>query len=80
MDAVERACRRVQRRTPGRAGVPGATDGTFLRAWAGVPIVTIGPGDVTIPHRVDEFVRIAELVEACRIFAAAACYFLSGPA
>jgi len=80
VDAVERACRRVQRRTPGRAGVPGATDGTFLRAWAGVPIVTIGPGDVTIPHRVDEFVRIAELVEACRIFAAAACYFLSGPA
>jgi succinyl-diaminopimelate desuccinylase len=80
VDAVERACRRVQNRTPLRRGVPGATDGTFLHAWAGVPIVTIGPGDVTIPHQVDEFVRIADLLEACRIYAAAACYFLSGAA
>jgi succinyl-diaminopimelate desuccinylase len=77
--AVERACRRVQGRPPARAGVPGATDGTFLHAWAGVPVVTIGPGDVTIPHQVDEFVRIADLLEACRIFAAAACCFLAGP-
>jgi succinyl-diaminopimelate desuccinylase len=74
--AVERACRRVQGRLPRHRGVPGATDGTFLHAWAGVPIVTIGPGDVTIPHQVDEFVRVAELVEAARIFAAAACYCL----
>jgi acetylornithine deacetylase/succinyl-diaminopimelate desuccinylase-like protein len=42
-----------------------------------VPVVTIGPGDVTIPHQVDEFVRIADLLEACRIFAAAVCYALS---
>ncbi len=74
--AVERACRRVQGRSPNHRGVPGATDGTFLHAWAGVPVVTIGPGDVTIPHQVDEFVRVAELVEAARIFAAAACYCL----
>ncbi len=75
--AVERACQRVQRRPPRIRGVPGATDGTFLHAWAGVPIVTIGPGDVTIPHQVDEFVRVADLEEAGRIFAASACYFLS---
>jgi acetylornithine deacetylase/succinyl-diaminopimelate desuccinylase-like protein len=31
---------------------------------------------VTIPHQVDEFVRVTELVEAARIFAAAACYCL----
>ncbi len=74
--AVERACRYVQRRAPRFRGVPGATDGTFLHAWARVPIVTIGPGDVTIPHRVDEFVRVADLLEASRIFAAAACYAL----
>ncbi len=76
--AVERACRRVQGHPPQRAGVPGATDGTFLHALAQVPIVTIGPGDVTIPHQVDEFVRLADLHEACRLFATAACYFLSG--
>jgi succinyl-diaminopimelate desuccinylase len=76
--AVEQACRRVQGREPERRGVPGATDGTFLHAWAAVPIVTIGPGDVAIPHQVDEFVRIADLVEAARIFVAAACYCLGG--
>jgi succinyl-diaminopimelate desuccinylase len=76
--AVAAACRRVQGRPPRVAGVPGATDGTFLHAWAHVPIVTIGPGDVTIPHRVDEYVRVAEIAEACRIYAAAACHFLGG--
>lgn len=76
VDAVERACRRVQGRPPRRRGVPGATDGTFLLAWGGVPIVTIGPGDVTIPHQADEFVTVADLVAAARIFAAAGCYCL----
>lgn len=75
--AVDRACRRVQRRAPRLRGVPGATDGTFLHAWAEVPVVVIGPGDVTIPHQVDEFVRVADLLEACRIYAAAVCYALS---
>jgi succinyl-diaminopimelate desuccinylase len=75
--AIERAYRRVRGRAPRRRGVPGATDGTFLAAWARVPIVTIGPGDVTIPHHVDEFVRLADLAEACRIYAAAACYILT---
>jgi len=75
--AVERACWRVQRRAPRLRGVPGATDGTFLHAWAHVPVVTIGPGDVAIPHQVDEFIRIADLLEACRIYAAAICYVLS---
>ncbi|HEV2283159.1 MAG TPA: M20/M25/M40 family metallo-hydrolase [bacterium] len=76
--AVADACQRVQGRPPRFAGVPGATDGTFLHAWARVPIVTIGPGDVAIPHQVDEFVRVAEIAEACRIYTAAACRFLGG--
>ena len=76
--AVADACRRVQGRPPRIAGVPGATDGTFLHAWAQVPVVTIGPGDVTIPHQADEFVRVADIAEACRIYAAAACYFFGG--
>lgn len=57
-------------------GVPGATDGTFLRATADVPIVTVGPGDRTIPHQRDEFVRTDELVTAARLYAAAAVLYL----
>ncbi|MEJ2359462.1 MAG: M20 family metallopeptidase [Deinococcales bacterium] len=70
--AVERAYPAVLGRAPRYGGVPGATDGTFLRAWRGVPIVTLGPGDRTIPHQVDEFVRLPDVVDAARLYAAAA--------
>jgi succinyl-diaminopimelate desuccinylase len=60
-------------------GVPGATDGTFLHA-AGVPIVTVGPGDRTIPHQVDEFVRVEDVVAAARLYAAATVRYLAAPA
>jgi succinyl-diaminopimelate desuccinylase len=61
---------------PRYGGVPGATDGTFLAARAGVPIVTVGPGDRTIPHMANEFVRTGELVAAARLYAAAAVLYL----
>ena len=60
---------------PRYGGVPGATDGTFLHA-AGVPIVTVGPGDRTIPHQVDEFVRVEDVVRAARLYAEAAVRYL----
>jgi succinyl-diaminopimelate desuccinylase len=56
--------------------VPGATDGTFLHAWAGLPVVTVGPGHRQIPHQADEHVEIAALVDAARLYAAALVYFL----
>jgi succinyl-diaminopimelate desuccinylase len=56
-------------------GVPGATDGTLLKAWAGVPIVTTGAGDREIPHHKDEWVDEEELLIACRLYAATAMHF-----
>jgi succinyl-diaminopimelate desuccinylase len=70
--AVERAYPAVLGVPPRYGGVPGATDGTFLRAWRGIPIVTLGPGDRTIPHQVNEFVRVSDVVDAARLYAAAA--------
>ncbi len=58
-------------------GVPGATDGTFLWAWAGLPIVTIGPGGKTIPHQANEYVAVEELVAAARLYAAVAVLILT---
>jgi len=64
--------------TPPRyGGVPGATDGTFLWALKGIPIVTVGPGDRTIPHQVDERVSLADTVAAARLYAAAAIAYLA---
>lgn len=51
-------------------GVPGATDGTYLWAWANLPIVTIGPGGRRMPHQVNEFVEIDELVASARLYTA----------
>lgn len=58
-------------------GVPGATDGTFLWAWAGLPIVTLGPGGRTVPHQADEYVGIEELLAAARLYAAVGVLMLA---
>ncbi len=57
-------------------GVPGATDGTFLYSWAGIPIITTGAGNRFVPHQKDEWVDIDELETACKLYAATALNFL----
>jgi len=57
-------------------GVPGSTDGTILRMQLGIPIVTCGPGHRLIPHQADEYVEVAELVEAAKIYVASALNYL----
>jgi succinyl-diaminopimelate desuccinylase len=68
--------RRVVGKNPVFNGVPGATDGTFLHL-AGIPIVTTGAGDRHIPHQINEYINLAELVEASRIYAETAMLFLN---
>jgi succinyl-diaminopimelate desuccinylase len=77
VQAVDKAVRLVTGREPIYNGVPGATDGTFLWAWKGIPIVTIGAGDRMVPHQKDEWVSIAQLVETTKIYAMSALEFLS---
>ncbi len=59
-------------------GVPGATDGTFLKAWKGIEVVVIGAGDREIPHQYDEYISIDELMETTKLYALAALYYLNG--
>ncbi|MCR4404270.1 MAG: M20 family metallopeptidase [Candidatus Acetothermia bacterium] len=74
--AVETAIRAVTGREPVYNGVPGATDGTFLWAWKGIPVVTIGAGERMVPHQRDEWVSIAQLVETTKIYTLSALEFL----
>lgn len=72
------ACMRdLTGREPVYNGVPGATDGTFLSAWKDIPVVTIGPGNREIPHHIDEFLEIDQLLIAARLYALLAFRFLS---
>lgn len=70
------AYRDITGREPVYNGVPGATDGTFLRAWKNVPCLVNGPGPRHIPHQSDEYVDIDELYEAARIYVLTSSRFL----
>lgn len=76
--AAARAYREVMAAEEAYDGVPGATDGTFLQSWGNIPVLVTGAGDRLIPHHVDEWVGIEDLVEAAKIFALATLYFLHG--
>lgn len=59
-------------------GVPGATDGTFLRAWKNIPSLVNGPGPRHMPHQTDEYVEVEELYEAAQVYAVTALRYLNG--
>ncbi len=58
-------------------GVPGSTDGTILNARKGIPIVTCGPGDIYIPHHIDEWVSVDEIKLSARLYVLAALRYLA---
>ncbi len=58
-------------------GVPGATDGTFLRDLKGIPCLVNGPGPRHIPHQTDEYVEIDELIESAKLYLLTAYRYLS---
>lgn len=74
--AVSKAIRSLTGQEPVYGGVPGATDGTFLAAWAGIPIVTTGAGKWSIPHQRNEWVSMDDLYLTAQIYAASALEFL----
>ena len=76
--AMAKAYNHLTGEEPTYNGVPGATDGTFLRALAGIPIVTTGAGDREIPHHADEWVDEDELLTTCKLYAATAMYYAYG--
>ncbi len=70
------ASQQVSGKEPDFAGVPGATDGTFLWALKDIPIVTMGAGDRQVPHQVNEWVDLDQLVDTSRIYALTALHYL----
>jgi succinyl-diaminopimelate desuccinylase len=76
---VQSACwatQKLTRNEPVYAGVPGATDGTFLWALKNIPIVTMGAGDREVPHQKDEWVDLDQLIETAKIYALMAMHYL----
>ena len=78
VSAMAKAYAHLTGEEPTYNGVPGATDGTFLHARAGIPIVTTGAGSREIPHHTDEWVDEDELLTTCKLYAATAVYYAYG--
>ena len=72
------AYRDITGKEPVYNGVPGATDGTFLRDIKGIPCLVNGPGPRHIPHQTDEYVEIDELTESAKLYLLTAYRFLNG--
>ena len=77
IQAADWATRQLGNQKPTYGGVPGATNGTFLWALKNIPIVTMGAGDRQIPHQVDEWVDLDQLVETAKIYALTALHYLN---
>jgi succinyl-diaminopimelate desuccinylase len=74
--AADWATRRISGKEPVHAGVPGATDGTFLWQRRHIPIVTMGAGVRDVAHQADEWVDLDQLTETARIYALSALHYL----
>ena len=74
--AADWAMRSITDKKPVYAGVPGATDGTFLWALKNIPIVTMGAGDRQVPHQIDEWVDLDQLIETSKVYALTALHYL----
>jgi len=77
--AADWATRSITAEAPVYAGVPGATDGTFLWSKKNIPIVTMGAGDREVPHQIDEWVDLDQLVETSKVYALTALHYLYRP-
>ena len=77
--AADWATRQLTDTDPVYAGVPGATDGTFLWALKNIPIVTMGAGNRQVPHQIDEWVDLDQLIETAKVYALTALHYLYQP-
>jgi len=77
--AADWATRSVTNKTPVYAGVPGATDGTFLWSEKNIPIVTMGAGGRQVPHQIDEWVDLDQLIETAKVYTLTALHYLHEP-
>lgn len=75
--ALAKAYTKIMDQEPIYNGVPGATDGTFLAVEKGIPVIVTGAGDREVPHQVDEWCEIDDIIETAKMYILAALYYLN---
>jgi acetylornithine deacetylase/succinyl-diaminopimelate desuccinylase-like protein len=81
---IANACREALRAETGAeppdTGFTGITDARFYINDRDIPTVLLGPGSLAMAHTADEYVEVAELVTAARVFARVFVGFLGATA
>jgi succinyl-diaminopimelate desuccinylase len=77
-EAVRVAVRAVRDEPPTDVGFSGITDARYYLNDAGIPIVILGPGSLTAAHTADEWIDVAEMFDAARVYARTFLGFLGG--
>ena len=75
--AAQSAARDVLGRDVPLGTMPAFTDGTHWHLAGSACIPALGPGTLLVAHRPNEYVAVAEVVEAARIYALTALRYLS---
>lgn len=75
--SIAKAYRNVMKAEPIYNGVPGATDGTFIQCQKGIPVIVTGAGDREVPHQVDEWCELEDIIETSKIYILTALYYLN---
>jgi acetylornithine deacetylase/succinyl-diaminopimelate desuccinylase-like protein len=78
VSAAQSAARDVLGRDVPLGTMPAFTDGTHWHLAGSACIPALGPGTLLVAHRPNEYVAVAEVVEAARIYALTALRYLSG--
>lgn len=70
------AANRVLGNSPTFGAFPGWTDARFFDSRLGIKTIpAFGPGLLTVTHAPNEHIRVESIVEACKIYALAACNY-----
>lgn len=75
--SIAKAYRNVMNAEPIYNGVPGATDGTFIQCQKGIPVIVTGAGNREVPHQVDEWCELEDIIETSKIYTLTALYYLN---
>jgi putative selenium metabolism hydrolase len=75
--ALERAMRDALGVRARTSQFPFSTDGVYTAGVAGIPTVGLGPGDEKLAHTADEHVRLDDVFDSARVYAALVGILLS---
>ncbi len=76
--ALSKAFKYVRGGNPEIAGMSGWTDASLLVNRAKIPTAVFGPGPVIKAHTTEEYVNIADLVDAAKVYVVTAVEVCSG--